>query len=236
MRDPGASVAGKEGAGAARRLATTPDAPLETAMLAAVACGGARGEQWGEPKRALDFYDVKGDLASLTGLSGAPDAWSFEAGKLPAWLHPGRGARVLRDGAVVGAIGALHPALQQKLDLPEVFAFELALDSLRKRLIPMASQLPCFPSIRRDIAVEVDEGVEWARVAGAIRSGLQTMLNELVLFDCFHGPGLSAGRKSLAIGLILQDSSRTLTDQDADRCVTDVVKLLEREFGARLRN
>lgn len=212
------------------------DAPLETPMLAAVACGSAWGEQWGEPKRALDFHDVKGDLASLTWLSGAPDAWSFEAGELPAWLHPGRGARVLRDGVVVGAVGALHPALQQKADLPETFAFELTLDSLRKRLIPMASQLPRFPSIRRDIAVEVDEGVEWARIAGAIRSGLRTMLNELVLFDCFHGPGLSAGRKSLAIGLILQDSSRTLTDQDADRSVTDVVKLLEREFGARLRN
>ena len=212
------------------------EAPLETPMLAAVACGSARGEQWGEPKRALDFHDINGDLASLIELSGAPDAWSFEAGALPAWLHPGRGARVLRDGAAVGAIGALHPALQQKLDLPETFAFELALDSLRKRLIPMARPLPRFPSIRRDIAVEVDEGVEWARIAGAIRSGLRTMLNELVLFDCFHGPGLSAGRKSLAIGLILQDSSRTLTDQDADRCVTDLVKLLEREFGARLRN
>ncbi|HEX5489348.1 MAG TPA: hypothetical protein VFX04_09425, partial [Rhodanobacteraceae bacterium] len=66
--------------------------------------------------------------------------------------------------------------------------------------------------------------------------GLPTMLHELVLFDCFRGPGLSQGRKSLAIGLILQDSSRTLTDQDADRCVADVVARLERDLGARLRS
>ena len=96
--------------------------------------------------------------------------------------------------------------------------------------------LPHFPWIRRDIAIEVEEAVEWAQIARVIRSGLPTMVNEPVLFDCFRGPGLSEGRKSLAIGLILQDSSRTLTDQDADRSVAEVVKLLESEFGARLRN
>ena len=124
---------------------------------------------------------------------------------------------------------------QAALDLPETFVFEVVQEALRRRAIPVAQALPRFPSVRRDIAVEVDEHVEWARVAGAVRSGLRTMLNEPVLFDCFHGPGLSQGRKSLAIGLILQDDSRTLTDQDADRCVADVVALLEREFGARLR-
>ncbi|TAN05367.1 MAG: phenylalanine--tRNA ligase subunit beta [Rhodanobacteraceae bacterium] len=226
-RDPGASVAG--------RPAPTPEAPVETGMLAAVACGHAHSEQWGEPKRALDFFDIKGDLQALIELSGEPRAWSFDRSDLPSWLHPGRGARVLRGGVAVGSVGALHPALQQALDVPETHVFEIHLDALRKRMIPIAKPLPRFPSIRRDIAIEVDEGVEWARIASATRSDLRTMLNEPVLFDCFRGPGLSAGRKSLAIGLILQDSSRTLTDQDADRSVTDVVKLLESEFGASLR-
>jgi phenylalanyl-tRNA synthetase beta chain len=215
--------------------AETAAAAIETAMLAAVACGSARAEQWGEAKRALDYFDIKGDLEALQALSGTPQAWSFEARDLPVWLHPGRGARILRDGLAVGAIGALHPSLQASLDLPETFVFEVALDALRGRSMPVAQALPRFPSVRRDIAVEVDEGVEWGRIAAAVRSRLRTMLNELVLFDRFHGPGLSQGRKSLAIGLILQDSSRTLTDQDADRCVADVVALLERDFGARLR-
>ena len=214
---------------------TQDTAPIETAMLAAAACGSAHAEQWAEPKRALDFFDIKGDLEALLALSGASQAWSFEARELPAWLHPGRGARILRDGVAVGAVGALHPSLQAALDLPETFAFEVVQDALRRRAIPMAQALPRFPSVRRDIAIEVDERVEWARVADAVRSGMRTMLNEPVLFDCFHGPGLSQGRKSLAIGLILQDSSRTLTDQEADRCVADVVAVLEREFGARLR-
>jgi phenylalanyl-tRNA synthetase beta chain len=229
---PGTRDSGRAGAGAGADGVT---APIETAMLAAAACGTARAEQWGEPGRPLDFYDIKGDLESLMQLSGSPQTWSFDTAALPSWLHPGRGARVLRDGVAVGAVGALHPALQQELDLPETYLFEVRLDALSARTIAKARALPRFPSIRRDIAVEVDEAVEWGRMASAIRSDLRTMLKELVLFDCFRGPGLSEGRKSLAMGLILQDSSRTLTDQDADRCVTDVVKLLEREFGAKLR-
>jgi phenylalanyl-tRNA synthetase beta chain len=215
---------------------TAGEAPVETAMLAAVACGSARAEQWGERKRALDFFDIKGDLEALIALSGNPEAWSSDARDLPPWLHPGRSARVLRGGMAVGVVGTLHPALQRQLDLPETHVFEVKLEALRERPIPEARALPHFPWIRRDIAIEVEESVEWAQVAGAIRSGLPTMVNEPVLFDCFRGPGLSEGRKSLAIGLILQDSSRTLTDQDADRSVAEVLRLLESEFGARLRN
>ena len=227
------------GAPQERRVFREPEeanaAPVERGMLAAVACGSARAEQWGEPKRALDFHDIKGDLESLIGLSSAPETWSFDTNDLPGWLHPGRGARVLRDGVAVGAIGALHPALQRQLDLPETHVFEVDANALQRRRIPAARALAHFPSLRRDIAIEVDEAVEWARIAAALRSGLPTILNEVVLFDCFRGPGLSAGRKSLAIGLILQDDSRTLTDEDADQSVADAVRLLESEFGARLR-
>ncbi|HET9819931.1 MAG TPA: phenylalanine--tRNA ligase subunit beta, partial [Rhodanobacteraceae bacterium] len=234
-RDSG-SGAGDLGEAKTKAEAAAGDAaPVETALLAAVACGSAHAEQWGQPKRALDFFDIKGDLQSVLAMSGSPQAWSFDAHDLPGWLHPGRGARVLRDGEVVGAVGALHPSLQQQLDLPEVHVFEVRSDALRQRAIPIARGLPRFPSVRRDIAIEVDEAVEWGKVAEAIRAGLPTMLHELVLFDCFRGPGLSQGRKSLAIGLILQDSSRTLTDQDADRCVADVVARLEGDLGANLR-
>jgi phenylalanyl-tRNA synthetase beta chain len=218
-----------------RQAAGQGEAPIETAMLAAAACGSAAAEQWGEPRRALDFFDVKGDLEALLALSGGPGAWTFDTSDLPPWLHPGRAARILREGQPTGFVGALHPSLQAALEVPETFVFEARLAPMRCRGIPVAKPLPRFPSLRRDIAIEVDESVAWSKVAAAIRSELQTIVNELVLFDCFHGPGLSAGRKSLAIGLILQDGSRTLTDEDADRCVADVVTLLEREFGAKLR-
>lgn len=214
---------------------TAGDAPVETGMLAAVACGSVRAEQWGEARRGIDFFDIKGDLAALIALSGTPERWSFDVNDLPPWLHPGRGARVLRDGIEVGAIGSLHPALQRQLDLPDVQVFEVRQGALRERGISMAQALPHFPSLRRDIAIEVDEQVRWVQVEAAIRSVSPALLKSVTLFDIFRGPGLSQGRKSLAIGLILQDGSRTLTDVDADRNVADVVTVLERAFGARLR-
>jgi phenylalanyl-tRNA synthetase beta chain len=228
---PGTRDQGREEA----KAESNTEAPVETAMLAVVACGSAHAEQWGEPKRALDYFDIKGDLEALLALTGSAGTWSFDAQDLPAWLHPGRGARALRDGTVVGALGALHPSLQRQFDLPETFVCEVRSDALRQRSIVAAKRLPHFPSIRRDVAIEVDDAVEWVTIASAIRAELPAMLQELVLFDCFRGPGLGPGRKSLAIGLILQDSSRTLTDQDADRCVADAVARLESEFGARLR-
>jgi phenylalanyl-tRNA synthetase beta chain len=211
-------------------------ATRETAMLAAVACGTARAEQWEGPRRALDFFDLKGDLQSLLDLSGEPRAWTFDRQALPSWLHPGRGARVLRNGVVAGLCGALHPALRRSLDLAdELYAFEIELDALRRRPVPQVGELPRFPWIRRDIAVEVPEAVAWAGIEAAVRSTVGALLADILIFDSFHGPGLTKGRKSVAIGLILQDGSRTLTDKDADLCVARAVAVLERDFGARLR-
>lgn len=211
-------------------------APTETAMLAAVACGNAAAEQWGVSHRPIDFFDLKGDLESLLGLSGTPAAWAFESQGVPPWLHPGCSAKILRDGAPVGCVGLLHPALQQRLGVPPTAVFEVRQAALRDHAIAVAGALPRFPSLRRDLAVEVDEHVPWGAMAAAIRSSLPTIVNEPILFDCFRGAGVGPGRKSLAIGLILQDGSRTLVDQDADHSVAAVVALLEREFGAKLRS
>src|SRR5579883_242065 len=210
---------------------------VESSMLAAVACGSAQAEQWGISSRVLDFFDLKGDLQSLFALAGAEQKWTFDHGSLPSWLHPGRGARVLRDGIPVGAIGALHPRLLKALDLHEdVYAFEIQTAPLRRRAVPVARALPRFPSVRRDIAIELPRTVEWAQVEATLREALGALLSRIFIFDVYTGSNLKEGEKSLAIGLILQDGSRTLTDQDADRCISDAVTSLEAAFGARLRS
>lgn len=212
------------------------EAPIEINRIAAVACGTAHAEQWSEPARALDFFDIKGDLESLVAMTAAPRAWSFDQNDLPTWLHPGCGARVLRDGAGIGALGALHPALLRALDLDEdVYVFELQADPLRARELPRARVLPRFPSIRRDIAVELPQPLEWAQVEAVVRVALGPLLSETIVFDLYAGAGLTSGRKSVAMGLILQDASRTLTDQDADRAVASAAASLQSAFGAKLR-
>jgi phenylalanyl-tRNA synthetase beta chain len=212
------------------------DPPVETPSLAMVACGAARAEQWGEPSRQLDFHDLKGELDALVAWGGEPLRWSVHADQLPGWLHPGRGARVARDGVTVGYLGALHPQLASTLDLgPDVHVMELTLELLLTRRLPRAQPVPRFPVVRRDIAVDLPETVHWSQVEQLVRDTLGERLKELRLFDRYSGKGVEAGRKSLAMGLILQDASRTLTDDDADRCVREAVAALEQTCKARLR-
>jgi phenylalanyl-tRNA synthetase beta chain len=208
-------------------------APLETARIAAVACGPARAEQWGEPARAVDFHDLKGDLDSLAALSRATLEYRPAA---PAWGHPGRSAQVLREGHPLGWIGQLHPRLQQALDLDvEIMAFELDLDPLLARAVPRAEPLSRFPSVRRDLAFVVADGVEWAAVAASVRRAAGPVLKRLRLFDRYRGKGVEHGFKSLAMGLILQEDSRTLTDREVETLVADVVAALQAEHGAVIR-
>ncbi|MGN6227865.1 MAG: phenylalanine--tRNA ligase subunit beta [Dyella sp.] len=218
------------------RVFAAGDPPVETPSLAIAACGSARAEQWGEPARALDFFDLKGDLDAIIAWGGEPQRWSVHADQLPAWLHPGRGARVARDGITVGFLGALHPQLAKALDLgPDVHVLEVALEPLLGRRLPRARPVPRFPSVRRDLALDLPEAVSWSQIEQVVRDTLGGVLSQLKLFDRYSGKGVEAGRKSLAMGLILQDASRTLTDDDADRCVREAVTALEKACKARLR-
>src|SRR6201991_2042771 len=220
----------------ARSFHATGGAPDEVGRVAVVASGGARAEQWGEASRTVDFFDLKGDLDALVAHTGEPSRWSMDATDLPSWLHPGRGARVLRDGQPAGYLGALHPALAKALDLgPDVHVMEVALEPILARRAPSASRVARFPAVRRDIAVELPEEVSWASVEAAVRGALGEVLKEIRLFDRYAGKGIDEGRKSLAMGLILQDASRTLTDDDADARVADAVGALEKTCKARLR-
>ena len=208
-------------------------APTETQRIAAAVYGSAAGEQWGEQTRKVDFHDLKGDLESLAAASGAvleyrPSACAFG--------HPGRSAEIFRDGQRIGWIGQLHPRLQRTLDLEgEVIGFELDLAPLVERALPRANELSRFPSVRRDLAFVVADEVPWAAISATVRSVAGPLFRDLLLFDRYVGAGVESGQKSLAMGLILQDNSRTLTDRDVEEVVAGVVAAIGREHGARIR-
>ncbi|MBN6151170.1 phenylalanine--tRNA ligase subunit beta [Xanthomonas sp. AmX2] len=208
-------------------------APRETQRVAAAVCGDAEALQWGLPARKVDFHDLKGDVESLASASGA--RLEFRPSAHP-FAHPTRSADVCRDGECIGWIGQLHPRLLRALEIEvDVFGFELALAPLAARALPRAAELSRYPSVRRDLAFLVPEAVAWSALAGSVRAAVGPLLREVVLFDRYVGPGVEAGFKSLAMGLILQDNSRTLTDRDVDAVVADAVAALAREHGARIR-
>ena len=211
------------------------EAPIETPRVAAVACGAASVEQWGESTREVDFHDLKGDLESLAALAGSSDALGYRPATAP-WLHPGRSAEVWKGETRVGWIGHLHPRLPKTLELDvEVLAFELDLEPLTARDVPVAAERSRYPTVRRDLALIVPDATPWAAVEASLKASLGAQLREVRLFDVYHGAGLDPGTRSLAMGLILQDVSRTLTDHDADAAVAAAVSVLERDCGAVLR-
>ncbi len=209
-------------------------APLETLRIAAAACGDAQAEQWGVPARPVDFHDLKGDLEAVAAVSGA--VLEYRPSQRPQG-HPGRSADVYRDGERIGWIGELHPRLLRALGHDQtVVAFELDLAPLQARAVPRAERLSRFPSVRRDLAVVVAADVPWAALEATIRAAAGSLLEDLGLFDRYIGKGVEPGFKSLAMGLILQDKSRTLTDREVDGVVSRVIEDLQRIHGAAIRS
>ncbi|RMD79707.1 MAG: phenylalanine--tRNA ligase subunit beta, partial [Gammaproteobacteria bacterium] len=208
----------------------------EEAVVAAVAWGPVWPEQWGLEARPVDLFDLKGDLEALLALTGRPEAYRFVAREHPA-LHPGRSAALLApEGEVAGWLGELHPRLVEALELGQApQLLELRLADLEPVALPRYRAPSRFPAVRRDLAVVVPEEVPAGAVAEAVREAAGEVLQELRLFDVYRGKGVESGKKSLAMGLTLQDFSRTLTDQEVDAVVGRVVEALGRRFQAKLR-
>ncbi len=191
-------------------------------------------EQWGASAERADFFDAKRDVEML--LESTCGDYRFEAANHPA-LHPGQTARILVRGQPAGWIGALHPRIARELDLDSApFLWELDEALGFAADVPAFSEISRFPGIRRDIAVVVDQAVPAEALLAAIRQAGGGLLTESRIFDVYSGNRIDSGLKSVAFGLILQESSRTLTDEEADGVVAAVVARLASEFGARLRD
>lgn len=204
-------------------------------MLAGVICGSQNGEHWSQDDRNVDFYDIKGDVEALLGLSGEQGAFSFEASDNKA-LHPGQSATVLFNAKPVGYLGAVHPRAQKQLGLNgRTFVFELNLAAISTAQIPEAAKLSKFPANRRDLAIVVDQQTDAGKIISFIQKVGVNQLVDLKLFDVYQGKGIAPGFKSLAISLTLQDHERTLEDKDIAQAVEQVVSALATEFNASLR-
>lgn len=216
---------------------TKQDTEIKQEMvMGGLVFGGALPEQWGVREQAADFFDVKADLEALLALSGNPAAFTFTADSRPA-LHPGQSARLLRDGQPVGWIGALHPDLLRTLDISgNVLVFEVDISAVQKGMLPKFADLSRFPAIRRDLALVVDRAISAAKLMETVRSAAPSFLRELKLFDVYQGEHIDSGRKSIALGLTLQEQSRTLTEEDVEGAIQGILKALNTELGATLRD
>jgi len=218
---------------------TTVEGFDQPMRVAGVAMGAVDAPEWGCKERAVDFYDVKGDLEALF----VPTRLTFEPAEHPA-MHPGRCARVLCAGSVVGFVGELHPKWRQSYDLVQApVMFEVNLEAALSRQVPRFEAVPRFQAVERDIAVLVNEAVThdalmqavWAAPCGSV-------LRDAVLFDIYRPktPATATQQsvppeKSMAIRLTLNAQDATLSEQQIEMAVAAVISTLSEKLGARQR-
>ena len=222
-----------------RRDGAVADGPLAVAgvdqpmRIGGLAWGSASPLQWGEKERAVDFFDVKGDVEALF----APQQIEFAPTEHPA-LHPGRCASISLRGRMVGVVGELHPRLRQSYELPTApILFECELEALLQRGLPRHEPLPKQQPVWRDIAVLAGENVTHAALMQAIGATQTPLLRSARLFDVYRSPGGSgtSSARSLAVRLELLDPDATLTDDRIEAVVAQVLATLEARLGIRLR-
>lgn len=208
----------------------------EIEVIAGLALGPALPEQWDAPARKVDFYDVKADIEAILALTGDAAAFHFKAERHPA-LHPGQSARIYRGSEMVGVVGAIHPEVAKKMDLTyPLYLFELDVKRTLAARLPQFQEISRYPGIRRDLAVIVDEAAVLDDLAAAVRASAGALLRDLSVLSVYRGEQIDKGKKSIALGLNLQDTSRTLTDADADRVMGTVIEHLRGRFGAQIRD
>jgi phenylalanyl-tRNA synthetase beta chain len=208
---------------------------VQQAVVAGLIYGNRDHESWLSEASKVDFYDIKGDVESLLAMTAKENDFHFVAASYPA-LHPGQTAAVYYGDKEVGIVGALHPQVQQTLDIPNtVYVFEIEQAFLTSVRLPSFAPLSRFPEVRRDLAVIIDQHINVSDVQTKVALVLGKLLTKLKVFDVYIGKGIDSHRKSVGLGLTFQHLSRTLTDDEINDAMNKVIEALKLNFDAELR-
>ena len=219
------------------------DRPEDQSIVAAgIRAGRAAPRHWADRGRLVDAYDAKADALALLAALAAPVAkLQLDTAAAPPWYHPGRSA-VLRLGPrqPLAVFGEIHPGVLDGFGSKSaIVAFEVFCDA-----IPLARSagtarppltLPPFQPVERDFAFVVDAEVPAAAVLDAVRGAEPALITDVILFDVFTGEAIGAGRKSLAVTVVLQPVERTLTDADIEAVGSRIVTAAAKATAATLR-
>jgi phenylalanyl-tRNA synthetase beta chain len=200
--------------------------------IAGAITGNRHSAQWASESKALDFFDAKADVESLLALGGTEV--SFEVGEHPA-LQNGQTAKILKNGNTIGYLGALSPILQKKLSLPKVYLFELVQAQCQQGEIASYKAFSSFQASQRDIALVLKKEIQASDLIKAIKDLKQEYLIDVGIFDVYEGEHIEPGKKSVALNLSYQSNEATLTDEQLNQSVDEILSHLQTEFSAHLR-
>ncbi|EXI61871.1 phenylalanyl-tRNA synthetase [Mannheimia granulomatis] len=205
-------------------------------VFGAAIVGDKRPVHWENKSESADFFDLKGDIERILSLTSVRHDLEFVAKQFPA-LHPGQSAAIMLDGKEIGFIGTIHPSIVQKLCIKgKPIVCEILASAISERPVAQAGEISRFPANNRDIAVVVDESTPAGEVLNACRKAAGSQLVALNLFDVYRGANLDADKKSLAISLTVQNTEKTLEEDEINAVVQSVLDELAKRFNAVLRD
>ncbi len=210
------------------------DELIQRAKVSGAICGSLETEQWSDTPKKVDFFDAKSDVEAILAIAGHQDIYFEKADH--AALHPGQSAAIFKNNQQIGWLGALHPATRKTLDIdPPVYVFEIDQEALLDGEVPAFKPLSKFPEVRRDLALIVKQEIPVEALVKSIKSVTSENFQEILLFDVYTGTGIEEGLKSIALGLILQGFSSTLTEEDVNLEINKIITVLNDRYGATLR-
>ncbi len=214
--------------------ATTSEIAVNQPMrVAGLSYGNRYEEQWGERARVIDYFDVKADIETIFHNAKIQFKKNVELNV----LHPGRAAGVFCADHQIGYLGELHPLLCQKYEFSSApIVFELDLNVLLENNITSYQNISKFPNVRRDIAVVVDDAIPAQDLIASLYSTAPKFVRDIQLFDQFHGGNLEIGKKSLAFRVVMNDTEKTLTEEEIEKIDQSLKHTLVSLHQAQLRS
>ncbi|WP_089606021.1 phenylalanine--tRNA ligase subunit beta [Acinetobacter piscicola] len=200
--------------------------------LAMIAVGAKQAESWHAKAQPMDFFDLKGEVEEVLA-AGRVNVEYVRTER--EWLHPGQSAEIIVAGKSVGYLGRLHPSLEDALDLGITWVAELDQSAVLQTYVSNFTELSRFPSVRRDIALLINDKINVSEIQQLIEQTGGALLNSTWLFDVYTGQGVENGKRSLAFALLWQHPSRTLEDAEIKSGMDNIIQVLESTYQATLR-
>ena len=200
--------------------------------LAMIAVGAKQAESWHAKAQPMDFFDLKGEVEEVLA-AGRVNVEYVRTER--EWLHPGQSAEIIVAGKSVGYLGRLHPSLEDALDLGITWVAELDQSAVLQTYVSNFTELSRFPSVRRDIALLINDKINVSEIQQLIEQTGGALLNSTWLFDVYTGQGVENGKRSLAFALLWQHPSRTLEDAEIKSGMDHILQVLENTYQATLR-
>lgn len=193
---------------------------------------------WAHPDEETTFYELKAYVENILRRIGMPQGMLVMEKSDNNIFDKGLVMKN-RGGKVFVEIGVVCRKLQKQADIDRpVFYADLNWDALvkgvRKNVVTF-KEISKFPSVSRDLALLLDNNVEFEQIERIARQTEKKLLKKVELFDVYQGKNLPEGKKSYAVNFILQDEQKTLNDKQIDAIMTKLIANLKKQLGAELR-